>query len=138
MPKIQCPGCGKEHELAYPLRESKKLCLRCNESFAISSESLHFSPEELAERAKEANRTQNLKSAFTTAEHLGADSETTPPSSAPWEGDSQEDAQPPSRLKRSAVKRKKRSGKGAEPASNGSGDAGSRYEDLAGGDSDPA
>jgi hypothetical protein len=138
MPKVQCPGCGKEQELVYPLRESKKLCLRCNETFVISSESLQFSPEELAERAKQATRTQDLKAAFTTAEHLTPDSETAPPSSDPWEErGSQTDAQPPGQLKRSALKRKKTSGKGADPASNGNGDARSPYEDLAGGESDP-
>src|SRR5262245_57184841 len=104
MPKIQCPGCGKEHELVYPLREPKKLCLRCNESFDISPESLHFSPEELAERAKRGTRTQGLKSAFATAEHLTPDSETGPPSSDPWEErGSETDIRSTSRLKKSSL-----------------------------------
>ena len=68
MPTIQCPGCGKEHELVYPLRESRKLCLRCNESFVISAESLHFSPEELAERAKQATQTRELQEQSATIE----------------------------------------------------------------------
>src|SRR6516164_6711735 len=61
MPRIQCPGCGKEHEVVDPLREPKKFCLRCRETFVVSPDRLQYSPAEMVEKTKYAMATQDAK-----------------------------------------------------------------------------
>jgi tRNA_anti-like len=130
MPRVQCPGCGKEHELAVPFREPKKFCLRCNEAFVVSPENLHYSSSELAERARPGAKTRVLKENSGFDENETSDENDTSDIGIQPEPD--HEIEPASRLRTSARKRKKQASKEFDEDHNGHGkDHSSPYEDLA-------